>query len=217
MGTAIRRSVRQGREHRAYWDRPQRGELTYVALGDSAAVGVGVDDPHQGYVGLLAARLAETTARTVRTVNLAISGATATTLLREQIPQLSYAPRPDFVTCVIGGNDVAWEWWRRSHTFADPMGDVASRLPAGSVLGTVPSFGHWPYEGWVRRANDVIQRQAHRHGHAVADLYAPTRGLWPWRYSRVLADDFFHPNAAGHTLWADAIWPLLRPHEPAAR
>ncbi|QVQ51543.1 SGNH/GDSL hydrolase family protein [Spiractinospora alimapuensis] len=215
MGTAIRRSVRQGRDHRRYWDRPQRGELTYLALGDSAAVGVGVGDPRRGYVGVLADRLAKDTGRTVRTVNLAVSGATAATLLRDQIPQLADVPNPDFVTCVIGGNDVAWEWWRRSHTFADPLRRIARRLPAGSVLGTVPSFGHWPYEGWARRANGVIHEEAYSNGHLVADLYTPTRRLWPWRYRHILAGDLFHPNAAGHTLWADAIWPLLSPHQAA--
>lgn len=58
-----------------HWAQPQQGTLTYVALGDSAGVGVGVDDPAQGYVGVIAKRLAETTGQTVRVVNLSVTGA----------------------------------------------------------------------------------------------------------------------------------------------
>lgn len=54
-----------------------------MALGDSAAQGVGVDDPADGYVSLVGRHLAEITGRNVRIVNLSVSGATVKTLLTD--------------------------------------------------------------------------------------------------------------------------------------
>lgn len=216
MGTAVRRSRNQSRHHTAHWAQPQEGTLTYVALGDSAAVGVGVDDPAQSYVGVVARRLAETTGEKIRVLNLAVSGSKARNVLRSQIPKLSAMPAPDVVTCVIGGNDVAWTRAFRAHDFALDMRAIAACLPEGSVMGLVPNFLHWPYEGRARRANHAIREAANARGHAVADLYAATKGLSLRGYMRTFAGDYFHPNSTGHTLWAEAVWEQLTQNRPPA-
>ncbi|MFC7455753.1 SGNH/GDSL hydrolase family protein [Brachybacterium sp. GCM10030267] len=211
MGTAIRLSQRQARDHAAYWARAraESGEITYLALGDSAAVGVGVDDPQQGYVGVVARRLAEATGRSVRTVNLAVSGARARDVLDDQIPCQTALPPPDHVTCVVGGNDVAWAPRFRAAEFAETMAAIAGALPANSVMGLVPRFGHWPYEGRARRANRIIRDRADLQGHPVAEIHAYTTRIPLLRSVSLLAGDYFHPNAAGHELWADAVWEAL--------
>lgn len=214
MGTAARRSRRQARDHAAYWARPQAGALTYVALGDSAGVGVGVDDPRLGYVGLIAQRLEQVTGHGVRTVNLCVSGARARDVLHSQIPKLSAMAAPDVLTCVIGGNDVAWAPIFDSRHFTDTMRAIATRLPARSVLGYVPHFLHWPYEPRARKANQAIRTAAEGGGHAVADIHTATRTLSLAGYMRTFARDRFHPNEHGHTLWADAIWEHLTPRSP---
>ena len=211
MGTAARRSRRQARDHETYWARPQTGALTYVALGDSAGVGVGVDDPEHGYVGLIAERLAEATGQAVRTVNLSVSGARARDVLDTQIPQLSPMAAPDVVTCVIGGNDVAWAPIFRTGDFTETMQAIATRLPEGSVVGLVPYFLHWPYQARARRANEAIGAAAEVAGHAVADIHTATKNLSLAGYLRTFAGDRFHPNEHGHTLWAEAIWEHLTP------
>lgn len=214
MGTAVRRSRNQSRNHSAHWAQPQEGTLTYVALGDSAAVGVGVNDPEQSYVGVVAGRLAKRTGEAIRVVNLAVSGAKARNVLRSQIPDLSAMPAPDVVTCVIGGNDVAWARAFRADDFALDIREIAARLPAGSVMGLVPNFMHWPYEGRARKANQAIREAASVRGHGVADIHTATKGLSLRGYMRTFADDCFHPNSAGHTLWADAIWEQLAQNQP---
>lgn len=188
-----------------HWAYPQQGTLTYVALGDSAGVGVGVDDPTHCYVGLLAKRLVETTGHTVRVVNLSVSGARAIDVLEGQIPKLDTMPAPDVVTCVIGGNDVAWSRRFRADTFSRELEMIAARLPAGAVMASVPNFVHWPYEQRARRANRAIKRAASRYGHAFADLHSPTLR----EYLATFAGDWFHPNEQGHALWADAVWEHL--------
>lgn len=211
MGTAARRSRRQARDHEAYWARPQTGTLTYVALGDSAGVGVGVDDPQHGYVGLIAERLAQTTGQAVRTVNLSVSGARAHDVLDTQVSQLSAVPTPDVLTCVVGGNDVAWAPIFRTRDFAATMQAITTRLPERSVVGLVPYFVHWPYQARARRANEAIGAAAEAGGHGVADIHAATKNLSLAGYLRTFAGDRFHPNEHGHTLWAEAIWEHLIP------
>lgn len=202
----MRRSREQSRNHRAHWARPHKGSRTFVALGDSAGVGVGVEDPAYSYVGIVAKRLAEATGETIRTVNLSVSGATARDVLQSQIPQLAALPTPDFITCVIGGNDVAWSRTFRVRGFALDMRAIATRLPEGSVMGLVPSFVHWPYEGRAKKANHAIREAAQLNGHAIADIHTPTKRLALREYLGTFSGDYFHPNEAGHALWADAVW-----------
>src|SRR6187431_2394882 len=56
--------------------RAKNGELLYVAIGDSAAQGIGASRPGRSYVGLVAARIRSISSLQLRVVNLGISGAT---------------------------------------------------------------------------------------------------------------------------------------------
>jgi lysophospholipase L1-like esterase len=96
------------------------GPSTYVALGDSVAAGTGAGEPaSEGYVPLLAQRLSATLGCgqdgrrpgcPLRLENLAVGGATTTTLQRDQLPAalrlLREEPDVRLVTVTIGGNDV---------------------------------------------------------------------------------------------------------------
>lgn len=214
MGTAAHRSRKQADSHAKYWENPEEGALTYVALGDSAGVGVGVDNPTQGYVGVIAERLQELSDEAIRVENLCVSGAKAHHVLERQIPKLNDVPRPDFVTCVVGGNDVAWTWPFRNDAFSEQMHMIASHLPMNSVMGAAPYFMHWPYERRASKANRAIVDAASSQGHAVADIHMMTKALSIRGYMQTLAGDFFHPNKKGHALWANAIWEQLSPGLP---
>ncbi len=206
MGTGARRSREQSRRHANHWAKQEAGALTYVALGDSAGVGVGVDDPQHSYVGVIANRLAKSTGQTIRTINLSVSGAKATDLRQHQLLKLAEVPAPDFVTCVIGGNDVAWARHFRVENFARDLTAIAQRLPKGTTIGLVPNFIHWPYEARATKANRIIRHAASQYGHRVADIHTATKELSFRGYMGTFAGDYFHPNATGHALWADAIW-----------
>ncbi len=95
------------------------GPSTYLALGDSVAAGVGAATPATGgYVPLLADRLSTALGCAAGSApgcplelhNLARSGATTATLLREQLPRaldvLRNSTDVRLVTLTIGGNDV---------------------------------------------------------------------------------------------------------------
>ncbi len=63
------------------------GELLYVAIGDSAAQGIGASRPDRSYVGVLAEEIRSVTGQTVRVVNLSVSGATVELAVQDQLPR----------------------------------------------------------------------------------------------------------------------------------
>ena len=197
-------------DYAAYW--VQRaggdGELLYVALGDSAAQGVGASRPDRGYVGLLAERLAATTGRTVRVVNLSLSGARSGDVLRDQIPRLAEL-RPDVVTLAVGGNDVGRT---AAATFRRTMDEVAAALPPGAFVADVPDFLGGPRRAEARTFAAIVREVvAARRDLVPVELERGTGGLG-WRD---FAPDFFHPDDSGYAAWADAFWAAMAPRVQA--
>ena len=212
----IRTSQTQNARHTAYWaERNSRkapeGAFLYVALGDSTAVGVGIDDVDDGYVMTTARRLAEKLGRDVQLINLGVSGAKVEHLVESQLPQLANLPEPDLVTCDIGSNNVAWDRKFDPARFAASFETVVERLPERSFVGLVPSFGESFFEHRVRRANRVISSAVARHGHLLADVYSPTSKQTLIDRWHNLAGDKFHPNHRGYAMWADAFWRVIEP------
>jgi len=200
----LRRSVA---EHARYWSVPrgEPGGLLYVALGDSAAQGIGATSPEVGYVGLLAATVREATARPVQVVNLSRSGAKVADLVTGQLPRLA-ALRPDLVTVDIGGNDI-----RRydDAAFRRDVVRLVDRLPAGTIVADIPYFGQGRFERDATRAAAFITEQAQAHGLVVARLHEAMRDRG-WR--AVVTDyaaDLFHPNDRGHRVWAASFQEVL--------
>ena len=193
--------------HSAWWRAraKQEGDLLYVALGDSSAQGIGATAPNRGYVGILADHVAARSGRSVRTVNLSVSGATAQDVAEYQLPRLAKL-HPDLVTLAVGVNDVA-AWNERG--FASAMTTVLNALPAGAIVGELPYL----YLPWSERraavAIRLIRRQADAHGLRVAPLHAVTRRAGLLGIFTLFARDRFHPNDAGYTLWASAFAPLV--------
>ena len=215
MGILFGGAAAQDADYRARWsaqaEASDEREIVWAVLGDSAAVGVGAETWEDTYVAQVADRLAAETGRPVRVVNLAVSGAKAHDVLETQVPRLETllagGARVDAVTCVVGGNDVTWTLPFRVERFAEPLEEIAQRLPAGSALGLVPSFRIWPFEQRVRRANVAVRQVSARHGLGIADVYTATlrRGL---RHQLAhLARDRFHPNGRGYADWASAVHP----------
>lgn len=178
------------------------GELLYVALGDSAAQGIGASSPERGYVGLVAAELEARSGRSVRVVNLSVSGARVADVLGEQLPALE-AFEPDVVTLAIGGNDAgptAPEDFRRDFT------EVVAALPAGSYVADVPDFQGGPRLESARAlsavARDVLAGQPHV---VPVELEASTHAMTWGDYS----GDLFHPGDSGYRLWAEPFLDVI--------
>ena len=184
----------------------KKGDLLYVAIGDSAAQGIGASAPHRGYVGLLARQIREATGRTVRVLNLSVSGATVGLAVRDQLPRFMKVRQPDIVTVAIGANDIAlWD----PVAFEAGIRRLFGALPTHAIVADLPCF-HLPHnERKVAVANGIVRRVAAENGLTLAPLHEVTRRQGIRRALTQVANDMFHPNDRGYRIWADAFGPVL--------
>lgn len=194
-------------DYARWWEQPrgEPGGLLYVALGDSAAQGIGASRPGRGYVGLIAQRLRDTTGRPVQVVNLSRSGARTADVVAEQLPRLA-GLEPDVVTVAVGGNDIGDDDPGR---YERDVAALVEGLPAGAVIADTPYFMHG---GGQRRAEDAtatIIRLAGRTGLQVAPLHDTLRRRGQRAMATEYAADSFHPNDRGHVVWASAFWSVI--------
>lgn len=192
----------------SYWHgrANQQGQLLYVAIGDSAAQGVGASRPGRGYVGLIADRIPTIgNDISVRVVNLSKSGATLSDALREQIPLLDRYDAT-LVTIEIGANDMHNynpEQFRRDYEL------LLQALPPGkSIVADIPYFGKRPQLNRnAQDANHTIRQLAQKYN-------IPTVGLYDTLATRqsplIYAADFYHPNDRGYVIWYQAFWPHVQ-------
>lgn len=190
-----------------YWrdQAKESGDLVYVALGDSAAQGIGAGHPGDGYVGLLARDLAAFTGRTVRVVNLSVAGATVETAVRDQLPRFR-RQHPDVVTVAIGANNIARF---DPVAFERDLAELFDALPPEAIVADLPYFYLPRNEQKVAHANGIVRRLAAARGLRVAALHDST-GRTKWRGALTLfAADMFHPNNRGYLGWASAFAPFV--------
>ena len=182
------------------------GDITYVALGDSAAQGLGATIPALGYVGLLADIAEEVTGRRIRVLNLSITGAKARDVLDTQIPQLTRLT-PDLVTLAVGGNDMRKY---ESADFETTMDAVICALPSHALVADVPCFYSGRGEEKSKRASAQIRRLTDVAGRRFVDLHTATEAITREQYRSHFALDMFHPSDAGYQVWAAAFEPAWR-------
>jgi lysophospholipase L1-like esterase len=185
---------------RRYWeesnDRARRADgPLWVALGDSTAQGIGASAPDRGYVGQLLGRLREGESPAWRVVNLSVTGARLTDVVREQLPRVDEAGPPDLVTCAAGANDLVRVGIPRARRGLHALIDG---LPSEAVLATCPQ-GLWPKR--TLELNRIIRAEAPAAGLRIADVWAHTGPPWSGKY----AGDGFHPNETGYADWCAAF------------
>ncbi len=174
----------------------------YVALGDSAAQGLGASHPLKGYVGLVASHIEQQTGKPVHIINLSVSGARVEDIINQQIPKLTAIPSVDLVTIDIGANNVASY---KSEEFRRQFTAMTVVLPAGTVVANIPSFRNGRRSNFTQRAIEVsavVDNIVAGHKELkLADLQATTgqQGLSDF------AADLFHPNNKGYKNWAKAF------------
>lgn len=199
--------------YKNYWDKraistEQQGSILYVALGDSAAQGIGASQPEKGYVGLLANRLAAETGKTINVVNISLSGAKVVDVTKNQIPKLDKLPiTPEtIVTLDIGGNDMLRF---EAVEFRQNMDNLMSKLPAQTVVADIPYFGG----GRARKsqpnaveASQIIRELAQKYNLEMAELQKTTKER---DNLGTYAADLFHPNNRGYRNWYQAYNAVL--------
>ncbi|WP_375400930.1 SGNH/GDSL hydrolase family protein [uncultured Amnibacterium sp.] len=192
-----------------YWrerGRAHDGAVLYVAVGDSAALGIGASSPAGGYVGIVADAIAEETGRPVRVRNLAIDGATLAVCILDELPRLA-ALEPDVCTLSIGANDI---WSFEPERFRRELAVVLDAMPPGTIVAELPSFSVIPVHRRVAAANRIIRAEVAERGFVLAPLHRTTSAGGALATVFGSAGDLFHPNDRGYVRWAAAFLPAVR-------
>jgi len=181
------------------------GELLYVAIGDSAAQGIGASAPKNSYVGVIADHIRSTTGRTVRVVNLSVSGATVALAVADQLPRFADL-KPDIVTAAIGANDIAAF---DPALFEAGIRKVFAALPDDAVVSDLPYFYLPKNEKKVAVGNRILREVAAERGLTVAPLHETMKRQGLRGVLTQFAEDLFHPNDHGYRVWASAFLPAV--------
>lgn len=185
-------------------DRPVR--VTW--LGDSLATGLGCDDINDTPAHLTA-RLLE---RAVDVSMLAVPGARAIDVLRDQLPLMD--PSTDLVVVCVGANDVASATPRAR--YAAQLDELLTRLaPVPVVLLTLPDMAMADRMAQPLRSvagaaarwfDGARARVAARHPHVVCvDIASRPVGVSRKAGRVMLCADRFHPGPEGYRVWAERI------------
>jgi lysophospholipase L1-like esterase len=181
------------------------GALMYLAIGDSAAQGVGATVPSRGYVGLLARRIRHRSRSTLRVVNLSVSGATTWGAVNEQVPKLGKYT-PDICTVSIGANDIADF---DAVKFERHLRKIYGAVPSHAIVAELPCMFFRERERKVLVANEIVHRVADEFGLTVAPLHTITKRVGLRRTFFNTYGDLFHPNDNGYRIWASAFEPAV--------
>jgi acyl-CoA thioesterase I len=193
--------------YKQYWQNQREvpdAKLTYIALGDSAAQGIGASKPQKGYVGLVANWLAEKHGTSVKTINLSATGAKVQDVIDNQLPILKQLqPSSDTVVTIdIGANNLGQY---DEETFKSQLDTLYSQLPKQTVVADMPYFGGGrfrPREANAESASAIVREVAGRYGLRVAPLHQITK-----ERDNLLTygADLFHPNDRGYRNWFEAF------------
>ncbi|MFU8849605.1 SGNH/GDSL hydrolase family protein [Micromonospora sp. SL1-18] len=210
---------------RATVGRADAPPLRLVLLGDSSALGVGVDRFEETVGGQLAQLLAEgRTGRRVQLSSVGVSGSRATDLAT-QVARALLGERPDVAVILIGANDATA--LARPADAAAYLGSAVHRLREAHVevvVGTCPDLGAVravasPLRhllAWSGRRIARAQTSAVLHaGASVVDLAAETGPVFR-ADAGTLCHDGYHPSADGYRVWAHALLPAVEAAATAA-
>lgn len=200
--SALLRLVSSVRRYRDFWitKADSSGEITYLALGDSAAQGIGASTPMKGYVGLIAQDIEKRTGKSVRIVNISKTGANINDFLKYQAPIIKTLD-PDIVTIEIGANDIA-NFDAKEYRAA--FKKVLKTLPDGSFVSNMPIFNSRPgSKTKAKQASKIIEEELANYPELhFVDLQTETQ-LHQSIFG--FAPDLFHPNDLSYKNWANAF------------
>jgi len=199
---------------------PTSPALRLVLLGDSSALGVGVErvsDTVGGRLAELLAGGAESDGQRVELSSVAVSGSRAADLAT-QVARALVNERPDVAVILVGMND-AIRAGRPSRAAAHLAGAVRRlrEVDVAVVVGTCPDLG--AVRAFAPPLRQVIGLRGRRFARAAADAVRAAGGV-PVDLARhagpvfradagTLCHDGLHPSADGYRVWAHALFPSV--------
>jgi acyl-CoA thioesterase I len=191
--------------------------IRYVALGDSYTIGTSVA-PAESWPSQLVERV-RCSIKLELVANLAVNGYTSTDLIEDELPRLVRL-MPDFVTVLIGVNDVVQRVPQPTYAAnVDHILDtlVASIDAARIVAVATPDYTLTPQgaafgdptqqSAEIARFNEVMAEASARRGIRFVDI-SPIANSVPDDFTLV-ARDGLHPSGAQYARWVDVIAPAV--------
>jgi lysophospholipase L1-like esterase len=192
--------------------------IRLVLLGDSTALGVGVERVTETVGGQLATLLADAPGgRRVELSSVAVSGSRSSDL-GTQVARALVGTRPDVAVVLVGGNDAIH--FGRPGEAAEHLAAAVRRLRAvgvAVVVGTTPDLGAaraFPpplrqLVGWQGRRLARAQAAAVKStGGVPVDLAEQTGAVFR-ADAGTYCHDGYHPSADGYRVWAHALLPAV--------
>ena len=191
----------------------QEGALRYVALGDSYTIGTSVSAA-DSWPSQLSARVP----RLQLVANLAVNGYTSRDLITDELPALA-GLRPEFVTLMIGVNDVVQgvpEEAYRANVEAI-LDAVIALVPAGHVVCVAtPDYTVTPQgaafgspdqqRAGIERVNSLLGEACAARGiRFVPEIFTISEEAAT--DLSLVAADRLHPSGSQYARWVDAILP----------
>lgn len=189
--------------------------MRYVALGDSYTIGTSVSAA-ESWPSQLVSRMPELEL----VANLGVNGYTSADLIEDELPRLEELA-PDFVTVMIGVNDVVQRV--PEATYAANVGLILDvlleRLATDRVLCVAtPDYTVTPQgsafgspeqqRAGIERVNTVLGEACEARGlRFVPDVFEMSQRAATDR--RLVAGDGLHPSGAQYELWVEAILPVV--------
>jgi lysophospholipase L1-like esterase len=196
-------------------DTAEASMVRFVPLGDSYTIGTSVAE-HERWPNQLAERVPQ-----LELVgNPAVNGYTSADLITDELPQLDRL-RPEFVTLLIGVNDVVQgvSDARYAGNVAVVLEELLVRLPPERILCLATpdytvtpmgaAFGDPSVASAAIAVNNAILNQACdergiRFVQAIFEISREALGD-----ASLVADDGLHPSAAQYRRWVDEIAPVV--------
>jgi lysophospholipase L1-like esterase len=192
--------------------------LRLVLLGDSTALGVGVERVTDTVGGQLANLLADAPGgRRVELSSVAVSGSKSGDL-GTQVSRALVGVRPDVAVILVGGNDAIH--FNPPAEAAEHLAAAVRRLRAvgvAVVVGTCPDLGAaraFPLPlrqivGWQGRRLAAAQTAAVKSAGGVPVDLAEQTGAVFRADAGTYCHDGYHPSADGYRVWAHALLPAV--------
>ena len=193
----------------------ESNSLRYVALGDSYTIGTSVGSS-ESWPAQLTARVPS-----LRLVaNLGVNGYSTDDLIAAELPQLA-DQRPEFVTLLIGVNDVVrgMPEQRYAANLVQILDELLGQVPADRILCVAtPNYTVTPQgaafgspaeqrAGIVRFNRRMGELCAARGIRYVPDIFEISQAAAIDR--SLVANDGLHPSSAQYALWVNAIQPAV--------
>ena len=197
----------------------ERGPLSFVMLGDSAAAGQGAESAATTPGALLAQGLADLSGRPVDLHVMAVPGSVSENLESQIAAMEAAGIRPDATCIVVGANDITHRV--RAEVSVGALADAVAHLrETGSevVVGTCPDLGTVRQVGqplrslarrWSRQlaaAQTIAVVMAGGRVVSIGDLLGP---LFEAEPDIMFSGDRFHPSSVAYEHSAARILPSL--------